>query len=214
MNPFRYTLIADGPSDRCLLPIVDWVLSGTPAASGVARQVADFRHLMEPPTGLVARIRLSFEQYPCDLLFVHRDAEAERRETRVEEIRAASEAAAVSEYVPVVPVRMTEAWLLIDEHAIRLSADNPNGTNPLPLPTIGNLEAIPDPKRVLHECLLAACELGRRRREQFRKRISERVQRVASVISDFRPLEQLSAFRAFRSETNLAVARILPNTVQ
>ncbi len=176
--------------------------------------MADFRHVMEPPTGLVARIRASVKQYPCDLLFIHRDAEAERREARVEEIRAVSETAAVPEYVPVVPVRMTEAWLLIDEHAIRLSADNPNGTNPLPLPAIGRLETIPDPKRVLHECLLEACDLARRRREQFRRRIGERVQRVAFVIDDFRPLERLSAFRAFRNATRQAVARILADIVQ
>ncbi len=209
MSPFRYTLVADGSSDRCLVPIIDWVLSSTPAASGIAGQVANFRHLTQPPHGLAARVRSAFEQHSCELLFVHRDSEREPRENRVQEVRAACQAAAVPEHVPVVPVRMTEAWLLIDEPAIRLSADNPNGTNLLPLPTISRLEATPDPKRILHECLLEACELGRRRREQFRSRISERVQRVAFVIQDWRPLENLSAFRAFRASTEEAVGRIL-----
>lgn len=209
MNPFRYTLIADGSSDRSLLPVIDWVLSSTPAAVGIAGQMADFRHLVAPPEGLAARIGRGLAQYPCDLLFIHRDAEAERRETRAEEIRSASAAAAVPEYVPLIPVRMTEAWLLIDEDAIRVSADNPSGTNRLPLPTIGALEGIPDPKQVLQACLLAACDLGRRRREQFRRRIGARVQRVAFLINDFGPLEQLSAFRAFRDATHQAVERVL-----
>lgn len=115
MNPFRYTLVADGPSDRALLPIINWVLAGTPLTAGISEQVADFRHLTDPPTTLVGRIRRALLEYPCDLLFVHRDAEIERREVRTEEIRAASEAAPVSMWVRVVPVRMTEAWLLIDD---------------------------------------------------------------------------------------------------
>lgn len=209
MNPFRYTLVADGPSDRSLLPIIDWVLAGLGLTVGIAGQMADFRYLTTPPSGLVARIRLAFTQYPCDLLFIHRDAEAERMEIRAEEIRAASEAATVLTYVPVIPVRMTEAWLLIDENAIRRSADNPSGTNPLPLPAIGTLEATQDPKRALHECLLVACDLGRRQRDQFQRRIGERVQRVAFLINDFGPLERLPAFRTFRDATHSAVERIL-----
>ncbi len=209
MNPFRYTLIADGSSDRALLPVIDWVLSGRLTGVGIAGQMADCRHLMNPPEGLVARIRSGFAEYPCELLFIHRDAEAEPRETRIEEIRIACDAAAVPEYVPVIPVRMTEAWLLVDEDAIRLSADNPNGVRQLPLPTIGALEAVPDPKRVLHECLLIASDLGRRRREQFSRRIGARVQRVAFLINHFGALEQLAAFRAFRDATHEAVGRVL-----
>lgn len=209
MNPFRYTLVADGASDRSLLPIINWVLASSRLAAEIAEQMADFRHLTSPPNSLVARIRLALMQYPCDLLFIHRDAEAERREVRAEEIRAAREAVAVPMYVPVVPVRMTEAWLLIDEDAIRRSADNPNGTNRLPLPAIGALETVQDPKQVLHECLLVACELGRRRREQFERRIRERVQRVAFLINDFSALERLPAFRVFRDATHLAVETVL-----
>lgn len=171
--------------------------------------MADFRHLMTPPEGLAERINRGFAAYPCDLLFIHRDAESERRETRAEEIRVAAQAADVPEYVPLIPVRMTEAWLLIDEDAIRVSADNPNGTNQLPIPTMGTLEGIPNPKQVLQECLVAACDLGRRRRDQFYRRIGARVQRVAFLINDFGPLEQLSAFRAFRDATHQAVARVL-----
>ena len=210
MNPFRYTLIADGPSDRALLPIINWVLATTQLSSGIAEQMADFRQLTNPPGSLAARIQLALMQYPCDLLFIHRDAEAERREVRAEEIRVASEAAAaVTTWVPVVPVRMTEAWLLIDDSAIRRSADTPNGTERLPLPAIGALEAVQDPKRVLHDCLLVACDLGRRRREQFQRRMSERVQRVAFLIEDFSALERLPAFRAFKEATRVAVDRVL-----
>ena len=209
MNPFRYTLVPDGPSDRALIPIINWVLSGTSLTAGISEQVADFRHLADPPPTLVGRIRRALLEYPCDLLFVHRDAEGERREVRTEEIRMATEAAPVPRWVPVVPVRMTEAWLLIDDGAIRRSADNPNGTMRLPLPRVTTLEAVPDPKRVLHECLLTACDLGQRRRQQFQRSMSKRVQRVAFLIEDFSPLDLLPAFHAFRESTHMAVEAIL-----
>ncbi len=30
MNPITYTLLGDGPSDRCLTRIINWVLTGMP----------------------------------------------------------------------------------------------------------------------------------------------------------------------------------------
>ena len=53
--------------------------------------------------------------YPCDLLFVHRDAERESIEQREKEIRESLEKSAMERTPPVVrviPVRMQEAWLL------------------------------------------------------------------------------------------------------
>jgi len=57
------------------------------------------------------------------------------------------------EVVPAVPVRMTEAWLLFDEAAIRRAAGCPNGSMPLELPSLKTSEDIPDPKTILHEAL-------------------------------------------------------------
>ncbi len=102
-------------------------------------------------------------------------------------------------FVPVVPVRMTEAWLLIDEGAIRRAASNPNGTQELELPAIARLEDLSDPKTALHDMLLKASEKRGRRLDQFRKRIPSAVHRVAELITDFRPLRQLDAFRAFEA---------------
>ena len=54
--------------------------------------------------------------YPCDLLFVHRDAERESIEQREKEIRESLEKSAMERTPPVVrviPVRMQEAWLLV-----------------------------------------------------------------------------------------------------
>ena len=51
--------------------------------------------------------------------------------------------------VCVVPVRMQEAWLLIDEAALRRAAGDPNGTQPLAMPDVQRLEELADPKQLI-----------------------------------------------------------------
>jgi hypothetical protein len=56
----------------------------------------------------------------ADLLFIHRDADGRSPTARYTEIAQAIESLGVSIlYVAVVPVQETEAWLLLDEKAIR-----------------------------------------------------------------------------------------------
>jgi hypothetical protein len=135
--------------------------------------------------------------YPCDILFIHRDAEAQPALNRRQEI-AARASVVNTPYVPVVPIRMTEAWLLFDEQAIRSAVGNPNGTVDLRLPATAALEDLPDPKQVLHMALTTASELNRRRRSSFRPR--ERVHQIPNYIDDFSPLRALSAFRQLEAD--------------
>jgi hypothetical protein len=88
---------------------------------------------------------------------------------------------------------MQEAWLLIDQAAIRRAAGNPNGTADLVLPAVGLIESITNPKGLLYELLKAASELRGRRLKKFRP--DKHVRLIAEIISDFSPLRQLPAFR-------------------
>ena len=114
---------------------------------GVCRPASPISH---SPRKLSERID-SVELYPCDLLFVHRDAESAPIEEREAEIRKALEKSSVDSVrvVCVVPVRMQEAWLLIDEAALRRAAGNPNGTQPLAMPDVQKLEELADPKQLI-----------------------------------------------------------------
>jgi hypothetical protein len=56
-------------------------------------------------------------------------------------------------HVPVIPIRMTEAWLLLDEAEIRRVAGSPNGKVSLGLPKAKDVESIPDPKAQLAQTL-------------------------------------------------------------
>jgi hypothetical protein len=200
MAALRFTLLADGPTDDSLLPALEWVLMQAGVARAIAPQWADFEYVRKPPRGLESRILQAVDLYKCDVLFVHRDAEAQQPGRRFEEIRCAasylgSESPCV---IPVVPVRMTEAWLLFHEASIRQAAGNPNGSTPLGLPPLSKLEKLPDPKKDLHEALREASGLSGRRRKAFDARRAARG--VAQLIDDFSPLRSLSAFKALESE--------------
>ncbi|MBN3896232.1 MAG: DUF4276 family protein [Nostoc sp. NOS(2021)] len=203
MKELCYTLLSDGSSDKALMPILTWLLRANLVDCAIQSNWADLRRLPKPPKKLLPRIINSLELYPCDLLFIHRDAEREPREKRITEILEALEEAVkkpvlVPPHVCVIPVRMQEAWLLFDEAALREAAGNPRGRQPLKLPDIRRLEQLPNPKDILYGLLCEASELTGRRLKQFS--VNERVHRLAELIDDFSPLRALSAFQLLETE--------------
>lgn len=144
----RLALLADGSSDRALLPIIRWVV--TQAAPEIEFLQPGFR-VRAPRSDLLAEMKSTCQEFEPHILFVHRDAEAQDPELRRQEIPDADRT-----LVRVVPVRMTEAWLLFDADAIRRAAGNPSSAASLELPQWKRVEALPDPKSLLHELLLSA----------------------------------------------------------
>ncbi|WP_416668298.1 hypothetical protein [Egbenema bharatensis] len=196
-----YTLLSDGSSDRALIPILNWILQTHLSHYAIQPQWADLRRLDKSLRNTFEkRIRLSVELYPCDLLFIHRDAEKDTHEIRINEIRTAvTQVDSLSALtVCVVPVRMTEAWLLFDIGALRKAASNPNGKTELHLPNIKRLEDEADPKDTLHQLLRQASGLSSRRLRRFSA--SDCTHRVSELIGDFSPLRVLPAFAALESE--------------
>ena len=201
-SPLRYTLVGEGTSDQALLPLLRWTLlrTGTPLA--LAPSWADPHRIAIGGGGLADNLRNALDLYPCDLLFVHRDADRQEPEMRRKEIEEAlSSLVAPPPVLCVVPVRMTEAWLLIEEAAIRRAADNPNGDIALALPPLRDLERLPDPKQKLNELLRVACDLRGRRLDQFKRDEAARRVRVAGFVQDFSPLLRLPAFHRLQEET-------------
>jgi len=207
MNELRYTLLSDGSSDEALLPILTWLLRENGIQSAIQSVWADLRRLRRPPQRLSERIKRSVDLYPCDLLFIHRDAENVSYDIRLAEIKAAIQevytAVVVLPMICVVPVRMQEAWLLCDEKAVRRAAGNPLGRHSLQFPPIAKLEQLSEPKNILHELLRAASGLKGRRRKRIL--VTQCARRVAEFIDDFSPLRTLSAFQALESEIRQAI---------
>ncbi len=200
MRLFRYLLISDGSSDVALMPILDWLLQQWLPGQAVEGTWVDYRDYRNPPRTLKQKVELTIDLYGTNyhMLCIHRDAENQPLAVRAGEIQQAVQTIDFP-VLGVIPIRMQEAWLLIDEDAIRLAAANPNGTMPLSLPAITKLEALPDPKLLLHELLREATGLNAKRKRSFNERDAAR--RVAEYIQDMGPLRRLSAFQAL--ETNL-----------
>ncbi len=203
MKDLRYTFVTDGSSDKVLMPILTWTLIDQGVSGVIQPEWADLRNLASAGSiQLTEKIPLAIEHYPCDLLFVHRDAERESIESRKSEINNAIRMLEKTQSVPprvcVVPVRMQEAWLLFDENAIRLATGNRSGRRTLNLPKLSQVEQVSNPKAILHNCLRQVSGLTGRRLKSFRA--NSCVHRITELISDFSPLRALKAFKAFEND--------------
>jgi hypothetical protein len=205
MNSLRYTLLTDGSSDRALLPLLTWVLIENGVTGAIQPEWADLRRVKLPRSTLAVRIEMSLALYPCDILFVHRDAEAQpwqRRQAEIQQALAELDGPALPVSVHVIPVRMQEAWLLFDEAAIKAAAGNRHYAEALELPPLNRLESLPNPKAELYDRLKRASGLSGRRLRSLN--VARLARLVAQNIESFEPLRQLEAFR--RLEQNVRVA--------
>ena len=199
----RVSLVTDGTSDVVLLPILEWLMRQlTPETFEI--RWADLRGLGERPRKLEHRLTAAIEQYPCRLLFVHRDAEKQDPSVRYDEIQDAN--CTTCHHVCVVPVRMQEAWLLHDETALREAAGRPSGTESLRLPPPQRWERLADPKRLLHEALRAASGAKGRRARNFKP--GRAAHRLVDLITDWSALRALAAFDRLERDTRTALTQL------
>lgn len=195
----RYVLIGDGPSDDVLHQPILWTLRRLRPNLVVGE--SPFVPRRHRPPGDVIEEAASI--HAPQLILVHRDAEKEAPELRRREIPT------MAGVVPIIPVRMTEAWLLIDEAAIRTAVNRPRGKEPLALPPLATLERRPDPKADLEAALfLAAGSPSGRNKKRLESTLPSLKRRVAEGISTFEPLLQLSAFRRWHDDLAAALDRL------
>jgi hypothetical protein len=197
------TLLTDGASDVVLVRILEWVIAQQ-TRTDVDVKWADLRGMRYPPHSLPDRLRAAVALYPCEVLFVHRDAENQSPEARYNEIATANVTG--RDHVGVVPVRMQEAWLLHNEPALREAAGRPSDTTALLLPAPDRWETLPDPKEVLRNALVVASGAQGRHARRFRP--NRAVHRLAELITDWTPLRGLTAFQRLEADTRLALSRL------
>ena len=110
-----YAVIADGETDRLLVPMIQWAIHRLDP--GVEILEPEFRKRR----GGVGEFLAAYRTGPM-LILVHRDAEALTLDERLGEFDAVDR----GDVIPVVPVRMSESWLLLDGTAIvRRAAASP-----------------------------------------------------------------------------------------
>lgn len=152
----RFTLWAEGNSDACLMPILEWLLR----QNGVRDEIEmnDSEHFFSKSTYKTIDSIFEGEGYWSDLLFVHHDADANERaniESRKDLLDGlVTQAKETNENIPphvvVIPVWETETWLLVSKAAILSALGCREITD---LPGRNRLEAIRDPKYRLCQIL-------------------------------------------------------------
>jgi len=210
METLRYTLIADGSSDKTLLRIIKWLLNDLYEKLPTDGALADFRSLPNPPKTLSDKLIKAKQYYPFDILFVHRDAESNNNkiiEKRISEVKKQIGSVEFERTVCIVPVKMMETWLLINSEAIKKAAGNRNFPGTLNLPSLKKLEAESQPKELLHNILAQASGLKGRNLEKFNK--NRAVHLVAEYIQDYNLLRQLHAFQIFETELKQKIDLLL-----
>ena len=201
----RFLLVCEGSSDTALLPHIQRLLTryGYPDSPGEAW--SDGRRLVDKVRNGLQRLG------QFDLLFVHRDADNAGANPRYHEIEnAIQEAEYRGPWVAIVPVRMTEAWILLDEAAIRRVVRRPDGRTPLALPTPRESERMADPKTILETVLLDASETRGRRRREIREDLPNLRRQLLRNLPVGGPLEQLASWSRFRDDAVAALQILEP----
>ena len=187
MSEIFSTLLAEGNNDEALTFHLTWLLRHNFPATDVASTifVSPDEVAGIPRTNISERMRQALFNHPCDILFVHRDADAENDLPRAQEIRdaAAELAEEFQNIVSVIPVQALEAWLLFDSAAIyRAVGRTPRQS--LTLPLLREIEGLHNPKQEFHNQLRNAAQFSGCKASQFKPHQTQYYLAVARSIAE------------------------------
>jgi hypothetical protein len=201
--------VAEGSSDMPIADIVERIFFEH--GLDLRLRKPDFGRLGKVPKDLKSRLHAGeiLTAGAFDLIVVHRDADNAGTQPRRDEItNAAGTLRSRRQVVPVVPVRMTEAWLLLDEKEIRFVAGNPRGRMALKLPKRHEVESHADPKKLLQEVLLEAADVKGRRRERERTRFSEHRRSLLERLDCHGPVTALPSWQRMVEDIEAACVQL------
>lgn len=209
MTRVSFLLVGEGRADLALVEPLEKLLivAGATEAAGTAPDLSQ----LAPPPGhrvtdkLKAALKLDST---FDAILIHRDADSIDAGPRIEEIRSAvNEVAPTSRAIAVVPVQELEAWLLVDEEAIRRVAGSPSRAQ-LRLPPPRSVEAVARPKERLDAVLLEASGLTGRRRAKFQARLAEKRHLLVRRLEPTGPVSEVPAWRRLQEDLRALVAEL------
>lgn len=202
-------LIAEGTSDKVLIQPIRWLCNDIQPDLSYEIEPIIF-HDVSPKPDLTTKIEIVLSENRHQIILVHRDQDNMTRIDRTREIETAVgsaynklKSAAVLPCIPIIPVRMTEAWFLIDEASIKKAAGYPNNRVPLNLPSPRQLESVPDAKNLLYDKIRTAS--GHTGRKLKKVRPQQTIHTLADVIEDYSSLDQLPAFQTLRRDLTAAM---------
>lgn len=198
----HFVLIGEGSSDDGLIPHLEnlCIECGAEEVTGVA---PDLRRLPDPVGHSVAdKLRVILRLEPAaNLIFIHRDADSRDAQLRYAEIAQAVQVCNMAkEWVAIVPVQETEAWLLLDESAIKQVAGRPTSPVNLRLPSAATIESIANPKEVLQQALIISAGATGRRLERLRADFGHHRRLLLQWLPSAGPLTQVPAWMRMRAD--------------
>ncbi|SHE24038.1 hypothetical protein [Actinomyces glycerinitolerans] len=194
---WRCAFIGEGTSDNRLAKVLERLLMSMRPGADVNLEPEPHEWNGKRPNNVEEKIKALAEE-PYDLIFVHRDADNAGIEARIKECRKPGD----DRVVPVIPVTMTEAWVLADlwsnekeKETFRAWAAGKGLSRKV-------IEGLADPKRTLEEYL-------NRDRSSFMKATAfarKRSQLVEQIRIDG-DVKHLEAWKRLEKELESALVR-------
>lgn len=143
-----------------------------------------------------------------DMVFIHRDSDGPDHNGREREIRRGVEESGFPHpFIPVIPVQETEAWLLLDEQAIRDVVAS-KGKQPLRLPKPNAIEGTRKPKEILQKALLAASETSGRRLKKEKNSFNHHRRVLLQRFDPFGAVRDLPSWQCLERDIQRALAQL------
>lgn len=206
----RFLFIGEGPFDENLVTHLRrcCVLAGANEAEGVTIPFSMLgNHIGHT---VIEKLRFALEYEPnVNLVFIHRDADSVDPKPRYKEIQEAiGKVGDAPLHVAVIPVRETEAWLLLDEAEIRRVAENPKGTATLDIPSAKRVESISDPKEHLVAVILEASEQTGRQYRKIKRKINQKCQLILDGLDPEGPVNDVPSWKRMFSDLSSAIEEL------
>ena len=199
-----FAFLCEGPSDTGLIAHLETLLVhfGAQEATGMPDTrkgtiPARLQQLLTEATGA-----------GINMVFIHRDSDGPDREGREREIRRGVEESGFPHpFIPVIPVQETEAWLLLDEQAIRDVVAS-KGKQPLRLPKPNAIEGTRKPKEILQKALLAASETSGRRLKKEKNSFNHHRRVLLQRLDPLGAVRDLPSWQCLERDIQRALAQL------
>ena len=216
MKQLSLALYLEGPTDERFLPVIIQRAANRVLSQRALAVVEVIEPLVLRPSskvqGNAERIfSVARQARGYDILIVHRDADARTPDRALEryfkpglKLVQTSKEDVCRELIPIIPIRMTEAWMMADVEAFRDVAGTDLSAEQLGFPLRPRqVESIRDPK---HELNMALDQIFARRRRRKRVRLGQYYGPLARRIR-LDELDNVPAFRQFTKDlVNLLAA--------
>lgn len=216
MRHLSSALYCEGTTDAHFLrPLLLRLCEGLAARSREPVEVADPLILVDEPRhkGLPRSERIALAANAADgawlVLFIHADADGRNGQTaRVERVQPGIDRLAGTfgrnrQAVAVIPIRMTESWVLADTDALRQAIGTTRDDRALGLADalVHGADRVRDPKALLRDAFIAA------RPHAHAAQLSAYLGQIGEAVS-FERLRRLEAFRQVESDLEDALLQL------